>query len=32
MNTIAGLACGAGAALFWAIGFVAARHGIAAGF
>jgi drug/metabolite transporter (DMT)-like permease len=26
-----GLACGAGAALFWALGFVAARHGIAAG-
>src|SRR5947199_7465515 len=28
----AGIACGAGAALFWAAGFVAARHGIAAGF
>lgn len=28
----AGLACGAGAALFWAIGFVAARHGISIGF
>jgi drug/metabolite transporter (DMT)-like permease len=27
-----GIACGAGAALFWALGFVAARHGIAAGF
>src|SRR3954466_3381706 len=27
-----GVACGAGAALFWAAGFVAARHGIAAGF
>jgi drug/metabolite transporter (DMT)-like permease len=27
-----GIACGAGAALFWAGGFVAARHGIAAGF
>ena len=30
--TAAGIACGAGAALFWAAGFVAARHGIAAGF
>ena len=29
---IAGIACGIGAALFWAVGFVAARHGIAAGF
>ena len=28
----AGIACGAGAALFWAAGFVAARHGIAVGF
>jgi drug/metabolite transporter (DMT)-like permease len=28
----AGIACGAGAALFWALGFVAARHGISAGF
>ena len=28
----AGIACGAGAALFWAAGFVAARHGISAGF
>jgi drug/metabolite transporter (DMT)-like permease len=27
-----GIACGTGAALFWAGGFVAARHGIAAGF
>ncbi|HEY1363938.1 MAG TPA: DMT family transporter [Xanthobacteraceae bacterium] len=27
-----GILCGAGAALFWAAGFVAARHGIAAGF
>ena len=26
-----GIACGAGAALFWALGFVAARHGILAG-
>ncbi len=31
-KAIAGLACGAGAALFWAIGFVAARHGISTGF
>src|SRR6478672_1739511 len=30
--TPAGIACGAGAALFWAAGFVAARHGIAVGF
>jgi drug/metabolite transporter (DMT)-like permease len=30
--TAGGIACGAGAALFWAGGFVAARHGIAAGF
>jgi drug/metabolite transporter (DMT)-like permease len=30
--TAAGIACGAGAALFWAAGFVAARHGIAVGF
>ena len=29
---VAGVLCGAGAALFWAAGFVAARHGIAAGF
>src|SRR5436309_15586327 len=28
----AGIACGTGAALFWAAGFVAARHGIAFGF
>jgi drug/metabolite transporter (DMT)-like permease len=27
-----GIACGAGAALFWAAGFVAAKHGIDAGF
>jgi drug/metabolite transporter (DMT)-like permease len=27
-----GIACGAGAALFWAAGFAAGRHGIAAGF
>jgi len=31
-GTAAGIACGAGAALFWAAGFVAARHGIAIGF
>ena len=32
-NTVAiGIACGAGAALFWATGFVAARHGIDLGF
>jgi drug/metabolite transporter (DMT)-like permease len=30
--TLAGIACGASAALFWAAGFAAARHGIAAGF
>jgi drug/metabolite transporter (DMT)-like permease len=30
--TAAGIACGAGASLFWAAGFVAARHGIAIGF
>jgi len=30
--TAAGVACGTGAALFWAGGFVAARHGIAVGF
>jgi drug/metabolite transporter (DMT)-like permease len=29
---IVGLCCGAGAALFWAAGFVSARHGIAIGF
>jgi drug/metabolite transporter (DMT)-like permease len=29
---IVGIACGIGASLFWAVGFVAARHGIAAGF
>src|SRR5262245_46759133 len=29
---LVGVLCGTGAALFWAIGFVAARHGIAAGF
>ena len=31
-QVILGVLCGAGAALFWAAGFVAARHGIAAGF
>jgi drug/metabolite transporter (DMT)-like permease len=30
--TAAGIACGVGAAVFWAAGFVAARHGIAIGF
>jgi drug/metabolite transporter (DMT)-like permease len=30
--TASGIACGACAALFWALGFVAARHGISAGF
>jgi drug/metabolite transporter (DMT)-like permease len=29
---LAGVACGIGAALFWAVGFVAARHGISVGF
>jgi drug/metabolite transporter (DMT)-like permease len=28
----AGIACGTGAAVFWAVGFVAARHAIALGF
>jgi drug/metabolite transporter (DMT)-like permease len=31
-TTLAGVACGIGAALFWAAGFVAGRHGILAGF
>jgi len=32
-NTVAiGIACGVGAAVFWAAGFVAARHGIDVGF
>jgi drug/metabolite transporter (DMT)-like permease len=30
--TAAGIACGIGAAVFWAAGFVVARHGIAIGF
>ena len=30
--TTVGILCGAGAALFWAAGFAAARHGIALGF
>jgi drug/metabolite transporter (DMT)-like permease len=30
-STIIGIACGVGAALFWAGGFTAARHGIAVG-
>ena len=29
--TALGVACGAGSALFWAFGFVAARHGVLAG-
>jgi drug/metabolite transporter (DMT)-like permease len=29
--TVRGVLCGAGAALFWALGFVAARHGVGAG-
>jgi drug/metabolite transporter (DMT)-like permease len=33
LNTaVVGVACGAGAAVFWAAGFVAARHGIDIGF
>jgi drug/metabolite transporter (DMT)-like permease len=31
-STLLGIACGAGAAVFWAAGFVAARHGIDIGF
>jgi drug/metabolite transporter (DMT)-like permease len=31
-GAIAGVACGVGAAVFWAGGFAAARHGIAIGF
>jgi drug/metabolite transporter (DMT)-like permease len=31
-TTAIGIACGAGAAVFWAAGFVAARHGIDIGF
>ncbi|MFL6799665.1 MAG: DMT family transporter [Xanthobacteraceae bacterium] len=31
-DVIAGVACGAGAAVFWAVGFVAARHAITSGF
>jgi drug/metabolite transporter (DMT)-like permease len=30
--TVLGMLCGAGAALFWAAGFVAARHGISIGY
>ncbi len=30
--TALGIACGAGAAIFWAMGFVSARHGIDIGF
>src|SRR3954465_3625855 len=29
---VLGVACGIGAALFWALGFVATRHGLKAGF
>ena len=31
-TTAIGIACGAGAAVFWAAGFVGARHGIDIGF
>lgn len=31
-SSVVGVLCGAAAALFWAVGLVAARHGIAAGF
>jgi drug/metabolite transporter (DMT)-like permease len=31
-DLVRGIGCGTAAALFWAAGFVAARHGIAAGF
>ena len=31
-STVVGVLCGAGAAVFWAAGFVAARHGIDIGF
>src|ERR1700745_1159955 len=31
-HTLLGIACGIGAALFWALGFVATRHGLKAGF
>jgi drug/metabolite transporter (DMT)-like permease len=31
-DTVAGIACGAGAAIFWAVGFTAASRGIAIGF
>src|SRR5262245_5855772 len=31
-SMLLGVACGAGAALCWAVGFVAARHGIDIGF
>ncbi len=30
-NAVVGMLCGAGSALFWALGFVAARHGVLAG-
>lgn len=31
-SSVIGIACGAGAALFWAAGFAAARHGISIGY
>ena len=31
-KTTIGILCGAGAAIFWAVGFTAARHGIDIGF
>ncbi|WP_028346349.1 DMT family transporter [Bradyrhizobium murdochi] len=31
-SALLGVACGAGAALFWALGFVATRHGLKVGF
>lgn len=31
-SALLGVACGAGAALFWALGFVATRHGLKLGF
>ncbi len=30
-SAVVGMLCGAGSALFWALGFVAARHGVLAG-
>src|SRR5215467_7605892 len=31
-SALLGVACGLGAALFWALGFVATRHGLKVGF